>query len=138
MAKARGPFRPSAQQRRFADATEKLGYNESVVARCRLAEVKEKSVRKWLRDDAFSEWLRAGYWRSMADQVTTVWASIVGKAKAGSMRACHMFLTRFDPDYVPSDRQAKLKDRRARKEAVARLLDLAREHDIPCETGKEV
>lgn len=129
-------FNPTPDHERFRAATEALGWNESLAGRCRLAELREKKARTWMKDQAFVAWLRAAYWKAMAEAVTSVWASILKSAQGGSSRAAHMFLTRFDPDYVPSERQARLKDKRADREAVVRLLELAAENGIPCEKAE--
>ena len=73
----------------------------------------------------------------MASEVTAVWSALLERARGGSTRAAHMFLMRFDPDYVPSERTARLKDQAAKREAVERLLKLAEENGVPCETTAE-
>lgn len=130
---SREGFSPSAEQRRWLRATIDLGWNAPATERCTHAEVRERDVRKWSEDPRFVAWLDAAYWGHMerTGTLTSVWSAILDAALGGRMRAAHMFLLRFDADYVPSERSARMKDAQERKAAVKRLLDLAAENGVP-------
>lgn len=128
-------FSPSADQKRWLRVTIELGWNAPVTERCTSSGVSERTVRKWREDPPFTAWIDQAYWTHMqrTGTLTSVYSAILGAALAGRMRAAHMFLLRFDPDYVPSERSARMKDAQEKKEAVKRLLALAAEHGVPCE-----
>jgi len=121
-------YSPPGGGEKFLAATVALGWNAPVTERCRLAGLREKTVRGWLRDKKFLRWIESHYWASMSGEVLSVWAAVLAKAKEGSMRAAHMIFQRFDSEYVPSERQGRLRDKAARREAVKRLLELAEEN----------
>lgn len=94
-------FQPSEPQLGLARAHIQAGPRATLREICDLAGVNLKTARSWLkRHPGMRRWIQTVLLAVAGNDVAKVWGVVKARALAGSERAAHMYLCRFDPLYA--------------------------------------